>query len=93
MGVTKTAGIVEAGVDYSDNTTFSGSFQMPLLATCFRMVVFSVVIMPVVLFYRRGLMGTNEFFWNRIFDFFARAGRSFGRLFARKKPVKVGDAV
>ncbi len=78
---------------FLDNTTFIGSFQVPLLAPGFRMVVFSVVIMLVVLFYRRGLMGTNEFSWDRIFDFFARVGRFFRRLFSRKKPVKGGDAV
>ena len=33
---------------------------MPLLRNGFRMVVFSVIIMVVVLFFRRGLMGTKE---------------------------------
>ncbi len=38
--------------------------QIPLFRTGFRMVVFSVLLMVVVLFYRRGLMGTNEFTWD-----------------------------
>jgi branched-chain amino acid transport system permease protein len=38
-----------------------GTFQVPLLRSGFRMVVFSVVIMAVVLFYRRGIMGDREF--------------------------------
>ncbi len=37
-----------------------GSLVMPLLRNGFRMVVFSVVIMVVVLFYRRGIMGDRE---------------------------------
>jgi len=35
-------------------------FKVPLLRNGFRMVVFSVVIMIVVLFFRRGLMGDRE---------------------------------
>jgi len=34
--------------------------QLPLLKDGFRMVVFSVVIMIVVLFFRKGIMGTKE---------------------------------
>ena len=36
---------------------------MPLLRSGFRMVVFSAVIMIVVLFFRRGIMGDKEL-WN-----------------------------
>jgi branched-chain amino acid transport system permease protein len=35
----------------------------------FRMVVFSVVIMIIVLFYRQGIMGTHEFSWQGIINF------------------------
>ncbi len=45
---------------FLDNTAFIGDFQIPLLGSGFRMVVFSVVIMLVVLFFRRGLMGDRE---------------------------------
>ncbi|MDY2871056.1 MAG: branched-chain amino acid ABC transporter permease, partial [Eubacteriales bacterium] len=45
---------------FLDNTTFIGDFQNPLLGSGFRRVVFSVVIMVVVLFFRRGLMGDRE---------------------------------
>ena len=38
----------------------SGSLTVPLLRTGFRMVVFSVIIMIVVLFFRRGIMGDRE---------------------------------
>ena len=37
-----------------------GSMTMPFLRNGFRMVVFSLVIMVVVLFFRRGLMGDKE---------------------------------
>ena len=38
----------------------SPNMQLPLLRDGFRMVAFSVVIMIVVLFFRRGIMGTKE---------------------------------
>lgn len=38
----------------------SNGFKVPLLRNSFRMVVFSVVIMIIVLFFRRGIMGTKE---------------------------------
>ena len=45
---------------FLDAETYIGSFKVPLLRTGFRMVVFSVIIMVVVLFFRRGLMGDRE---------------------------------
>jgi len=45
---------------FLDSQTFIGDFQVPLLSPGFRMVVFSVVIMLVVLFFRRGIMGDRE---------------------------------
>ena len=50
-----------------------GSLVMPLLRNGFRMVVFSVVIMAVVLFYRRGIMGDRE-----IWDLGRKKGRGAG---------------
>ena len=41
-------------------TVLSGGFQVPLLRNGFRMVVFSVIIMIVVLFFRKGIMGDRE---------------------------------
>lgn len=45
---------------FLDAETFVGGFKVPLLRNGFRMVVFSVVIMIVVLFFRRGIMGDKE---------------------------------
>ncbi len=40
--------------------TLKSGFKVPLLRNGFRMVVFSIVIMIVVLFFRRGIMGDKE---------------------------------
>ncbi len=48
--------------------TLQNGFKAPLLRNGFRMVVFSIVIMIVVLFFRRGIMGDKELpdlFWKR----------------------------
>ena len=45
---------------FLDAETFIGSFKVPLLRNGFRMVVFSVIIMIVVLFFRKGLLGDKE---------------------------------
>ncbi|GLC30479.1 branched-chain amino acid ABC transporter permease [Clostridium omnivorum] len=37
-----------------------------------RMVIFSMLLMLVVIFYRNGIMGTNEFSWDRIIARFTR---------------------
>ena len=61
-----------------DSQTYLG-VNIPFMRGGFRMVVFSVVIMLIVLFYRQGIMGTREFSWQGIIDFFkkpfARRGR------------------
>ena len=45
---------------FLDEKQLIGDFEVPLLRTGFRMVVFSVIIMIVVLFFRRGIMGDKE---------------------------------
>ena len=55
----------------------ASGFQVPLLRNGFRMVVFSVIIMIVVLFFRRGIMGDKE-----LPDLFRR----------RKKPAEQREA-
>ena len=45
---------------FLDAETYIGSFKVPFLRTGFRMVVFSVIIMVVVLFFRKGIMGDKE---------------------------------
>lgn len=62
-----------------DQAQYIGSFQIPLLKSGFRMVVFSVILMIVVLFFRKGIMGDKEFDWDDI-------ARFFKKLFRGKKP-------
>ena len=54
-----------------DANTYLG-VDIPFMRGGFRMVVFSVVIMLIVLFYRQGIMGTKEFSWQGIIDFFKK---------------------
>jgi len=51
---------------FFDQPLLIGSWQVPLFRTGFRMVIFSILLMIVVLIYRRGIMGTNEFSWDRL---------------------------
>ncbi|MGM9607595.1 MAG: branched-chain amino acid ABC transporter permease [Oscillospiraceae bacterium] len=52
----------------------TGTLQMPFLRGGFRMVVFSIIIMVVVLFFRRGIMGNRE-----LTDLFKRRKKSAGK--------------
>ncbi len=45
---------------FLDTKMYIGNTQVPLLRDGFRMVVFSIIIMIVVLFFRRGIMGDRE---------------------------------
>ncbi len=56
---------------FLDQKQYIGGWEVPLLRNGFRLVVFSVIIMVVVLFYRQGLMGMRE-----LPDLFRRKKRS-----------------
>lgn len=72
-----------------DAGTFLG-VSLPLFRSGFRLVVFSVVIMIIVLFFRRGIMGERELDLDRIGNFFWRTiPASVKSLFAKKD--KEGD--
>ena len=45
---------------FLDQKQMIGNFEVPFLRNGFRLVVFSVIIMIVVLFFRQGIMGTKE---------------------------------
>ena len=55
-----------------NDNLYIGSFHVPLLRAGFRKVVFAVIIMCVVLFYRKGIMGEKEFSIEGIANFFRR---------------------
>lgn len=57
---------------FLDVEHYIGDWQVPLLRTGFRMVVFSIILMVVVLFWRQGIMGQKEFSWDGIYNFFRR---------------------
>lgn len=53
----------------------AGSFfgmDVAFMRPGFRKVVFAVIIMVIVLFYRQGIMGTKEFSWEGFFGFFRK---------------------
>lgn len=54
---------------FLDEKQVINGFEVPLLRNGFRLVVFSIIIMIVVLFFRRGIMGTRE-----LPDLFRRRG-------------------
>ena len=64
---------------FLDETHYIGDFQVPLLKTGFRMVVFSVILMIVVLFFRKGIMGDKEFSWDMIANLFKKRKSKSGQ--------------
>ncbi len=59
---------------FLDEKQIIGNFEVPLLGNGFRLVVFSVIIMIVVLFFRRGIMGDRE-----LPDLLSRSRKAKGR--------------
>ena len=57
---------------FLDAETYIGSFKVPLLRSGFRMVVFSVVIMIIVLFFSKGIMGDKELSWEGVAGLFKK---------------------
>ena len=54
------AGVCGAVLVWLVSFAVTGQTKVPLLRSGFRMVVFSVIIMIIVLFFSRGIMGTRE---------------------------------
>lgn len=64
-----------------NDNCFIGSFHVPLLRPGFRKVVFSIVIMIIVLFYQKGIMGDKEF----------SIGKLLNKIKSKKKPADKGE--
>jgi len=64
---------------FLDEPLTVGGVTIPLFRPGFRMVIYSILLMVVVLFWRRGIMGDKEFSWSRLLGLFHR------------KPAKGGD--
>lgn len=54
---------------FFDNPMTIGGVSIPIFRPGLRMVIFSILLMVIVLFYRRGIMGMNEFSWDGIANF------------------------
>lgn len=60
---------------FFDQPLVIGGWEVPLFRTGFRMVIFSLLLMAVVLFFRRGLMGSSEFSWQGLLTWPSRQKR------------------
>ncbi|MBQ4340307.1 MAG: branched-chain amino acid ABC transporter permease, partial [Firmicutes bacterium] len=72
---------------FLDAETYIGDFKVPLLRAGFRNVVFAVIIMIIVLFYRKGIMGTNEFSWDALIRWFKNLPRNIKSIPGRIKNI------
>lgn len=67
--------VVTAGLEvlrfFDDSLTLFG-VNIPIFRPGFRMVIFSILLMILVLFFRNGLLGQKELSWNLIFDWFKK---------------------
>lgn len=68
-----------------DSGKFLGIEAPGVLRNGFRLVVFSVIIMIFVLFFRKGIMGTREFDVVSIWKAIRKLGTKIKSLFAKKK--------
>ncbi|MDD3796363.1 MAG: branched-chain amino acid ABC transporter permease [Lachnospiraceae bacterium] len=57
---------------FLDQPLTIGGVEIPLFRAGFRMVIYSILLMVVVLFWRRGIMGNKEFTWDGLFGLFRR---------------------
>ena len=78
---------------FLDNANlFIGNFHVPLLRPGFRKVVFSIVIMAIVLFYQKGIMGDREFSIAGIKKFFLSLPARFTKKKATSLPTQGQEA-
>jgi len=74
-GTIISAFIVTGGLEwlrFLDEPLSIGGINIALFRPGLRMVVFSILLMVVVLFYRNGLMGQREITWDTIGEFFKK---------------------
>lgn len=73
-GTVISAFVITSGLEYLrflDESINLGFVKLPGVSGL-RMVVFAILLMLVVVFFRNGLMGTNEFSWDKLIDFFKK---------------------
>jgi len=71
-----------------DEPLVIGGYEISLFRPGFSMVIFSVLLMVIVLFYRKGLMGRTELSWDRLFNFFAKIKAKFSPKTAKEGGAK-----
>lgn len=76
----------EQWLRFFDEPLTIGGVSIPLFRNGLRMVVFSILLMIVVLFFRRGIMGQNEFSWDGLVRIFKRIPTLFKKK-AKKEDV------
>lgn len=67
--------VVTAGLEvlrFFDNPLTLFGVNIPIFRPGFRMVIFSILLMMLVLFFRNGLLGQKEMSWKLLFDWFNR---------------------
>ena len=74
---------------FFDEPLTIGGVSIPLFRAGFRMVIYSILLMVVVLFWRKGIMGGREFSWDHLIDFFANIPKRSGKKNAKNS--KGGD--
>ena len=72
------------GLDSGTFLGISAAFMRP----GFRKVVFAVIIMCIVLFYSRGIMGNKEFSWDGFLGFFRKRDRKNRKTGKKKTSAK-----
>ena len=79
--------LVTAGLEFLrifDEPLELFGMAIPLFRPGFRMVIFSILLMVLVLFWRHGIMGTKEFTWEKAIEFCKNPFSFFRRKGARK---------
>jgi branched-chain amino acid transport system permease protein len=82
-GTIISAFVVTAGQEwlrFLDSPLTIGGFAVPLFRPGFRMVIFSLLLMLIVLYYRNGLMGTKELNWDMLQRIRAKISKPFKRI-------------
>lgn len=80
--------VVTAGLEwlrFLDSPVALFGWDIPLFRPGFRMVIFSVLLMIIVLFYRKGLLGTREMSWDLLVNSIKNIKAKFTRQLSIKK--------
>jgi branched-chain amino acid transport system permease protein len=104
-GTVLSAFMISFGKEYLrffDAAQSIGGWQIPIFRPGLRMVIFSLLLMAVVLFWRKGLMGRKEFSWDGIYNFLRKWPWRLKKLLrgeykieakAKRDSVAVGKAI